>query len=79
MRLIQLEDDGGRLRVGVVDEAGERVRLLDATAYDATAQLGADLVLSGDEVAVQSLINDLQSLGLHRLWKPRILATTNFF
>lgn len=32
---------------------GERVRLLDATTYDATAQLGADLVLSGDEVAVQ--------------------------
>jgi len=32
---------------------GERVRLLDATVYDATAQLGADLVLSGDEVAVQ--------------------------
>lgn len=29
MRLIQLLDDGGNTRVGVVDEAGARVRLLD--------------------------------------------------
>lgn len=32
MRLIQLEDDGGRMRVGVVDESGARVRLLDGVA-----------------------------------------------
>jgi hypothetical protein len=32
MRLIQLEVEGGQIRVGVVDDAGQRVRLLDGVA-----------------------------------------------
>jgi hypothetical protein len=32
MRLIQFEDEAGRIRVGVIDEAGQRVRVLEAVS-----------------------------------------------
>ena len=49
MRLIQLEDGAGQLRVGVVDEAGRRVRVLDAVS--STWELAQRAIASGRSLA----------------------------
>ena len=54
MRLIQLEPEAGRFRVGVVDDAGERVRLLDGcldTRELATRAIGAGVTLEQQAAA----------------------------
>ena len=52
MRLIQLEDDKGQIRVGVIDAAGDRVRLLDGVA--GTRELAMRAIEAGASLEEQA-------------------------
>ena len=63
MRLIQLEDEDGQIRVGVVDDAGQRVRLLDGVA--STWELAVRAIDAGR--SLESLAESIAGTAVARL------------
>jgi hypothetical protein len=68
MRLIQLEDESGQVRVGVIDEAGQRVRVLDGLS--GTWELANRAIAAGKSLEILAA----SAPGAQWLDYPQLLA-----